>query len=127
MVTGKISARWGSAYPLNLVPSGEDGDGNAEQRRLTHDRREALDDRRVHQLVGGADPAERLTACGLAEKADVDAPRLRDALEMRALGAVAQDHEHALVGRCARRNVVDDLVDALARDESTGTDIEPPG
>ena len=84
--------------------------------------------RRMHQLVGRADPAERLPSRRLAEEAHVEAPGIREPLEMGALRTVAEDDEHALVTRRsvvrARRDVVDDLVDALARHEAARAHVK---
>src|SRR5689334_1611076 len=84
----------------------------------------------MYELVRGADPAERFLTRRLPEKTNVEVPRVGDAFEMRALGTVAEDDESALRARRAvirtRRDVVDDLVDPLARHETTRADIKAP-
>ena len=56
----------------------------------------------MHELVGGANPAERFLTRGLSEKPSVEAPCMREALEVRALGSVAE-HDEGALGRASCR------------------------
>ena len=106
-------------------PGGNVAYGGGEHRRAQHsgladDGGRALGLARLEEAVGGGDPGEGLVAGEPSHEAHGGAEAMREAFEVVALGAVADDDE---VG-AGRMGEGDGAVDALSGDEAAADDPE---